>query len=435
MSRENVMSAWSGSQARAGKVVRQRTRRVAWRLLALGVVLVLLLVPSTAAADAAYERAKEYYSAGVEAYRAGAYLAAAEAFEKSHARHPRPAIVFSMAQAYRRHFFATDEPRFLQRAIAGYRRYLSEVANGKRRADAVRSLSELVPLAARLDPEPVAAHRAPQATRLLVSARPANAIVILDGETSAQQPLVRTVKPGKHTAEVRAAGYEPQRRDVEAIEGELVAIDTVLTPRPASVWIEGADGVEVNIDGRSMTSLPMGQVILLDAGRHTLTLSERGHYPHREQLDLGPGSRVEVTAELAATTQRRTAWTLLGAGLAGIAAGSISGGLALGAQSDALDIEAERGSAGVITAAQLVAHNEAIDRRDDLRLAAGLGLGFGAGLGLVGGLLYALDNPAPPAESSPARLDESQEPTEPEDLDVLGGFRRGGFTVGVRARF
>src|SRR4051812_9930626 len=49
--------------------------------------------------------ARLYFNAGARAYAAGKYVPAIRAFEEAYRIEPRPGLVFSIAQAYRRQYF------------------------------------------------------------------------------------------------------------------------------------------------------------------------------------------------------------------------------------------------------------------------------------------------------------------------------------------
>ena len=147
------------------------------RALVRGLVAALPLVVTAAHAQPAQdlEQAKTYFNAGAQAFGAGQFTAAVQAFEEAYKLAPRPAILFSMAQAERRQYAVDRRPENLRRAVAHYRQYLKEVDKGGRRADAAQALSELEPMLAKLDAEPRAAGTPPAPppevaqTRLMVS--------------------------------------------------------------------------------------------------------------------------------------------------------------------------------------------------------------------------------------------------------------------------
>ena len=69
------------------------------------------------------EQAKEYFRAGAQAYAVGQYQVALQAFEQAYALAPRPAVLFSMAQAERRQYFVDQKTEHLEKAIRMFREY------------------------------------------------------------------------------------------------------------------------------------------------------------------------------------------------------------------------------------------------------------------------------------------------------------------------
>jgi hypothetical protein len=67
-----------------------------------------------------------------------------------------------------------------------------------------------------------------------VTARPANADVFVDGERwvspESTGPLVVQLAPGRHTIEVRAAGYRPFRTAVDVRAGDTTPVNVILPP-------------------------------------------------------------------------------------------------------------------------------------------------------------------------------------------------------------
>ncbi|MEO6575926.1 MAG: hypothetical protein ABIP89_18885, partial [Polyangiaceae bacterium] len=89
------------------------------------------------------EHAKRLFSAGAAAYASGQFSAAIQAFEEANKIIPKPAIVFSIAQAHKRQYAIDRNPEHLRAAIQNYRAYIEQVPQGGRRADAAQSLGEL----------------------------------------------------------------------------------------------------------------------------------------------------------------------------------------------------------------------------------------------------------------------------------------------------
>ncbi|MCC6555252.1 MAG: hypothetical protein IT372_19995, partial [Polyangiaceae bacterium] len=118
------------------------------RAAALGAALVLLAAAAPAPAQGdPTAQAKVLFNAGAQAYERTQFTAAIQAFEEAYKLAPRPGVLFSIAQAYRRRYTVDKRPGDLQIAIARYRAYLDTVPEGGRRKDAVQALAELEPIA------------------------------------------------------------------------------------------------------------------------------------------------------------------------------------------------------------------------------------------------------------------------------------------------
>jgi len=103
----------------------------AW-LPALLAASLLTRAPALAQEDATAQ-AKTLFNAGAQAYERTQYTAAIQAFEQAYKLAPRPGILFSTAQAYRRRYIVDRRPEDLSIAIARYREYLDKVPQGGRR--------------------------------------------------------------------------------------------------------------------------------------------------------------------------------------------------------------------------------------------------------------------------------------------------------------
>ena len=63
--------------------------------------LLLVFVPALALAEQGADEARRYFEAGKQAYEAEQFAAAALAFDEAYRLEPRPAILFSLAQAHK----------------------------------------------------------------------------------------------------------------------------------------------------------------------------------------------------------------------------------------------------------------------------------------------------------------------------------------------
>jgi hypothetical protein len=373
-------------------------------LLAL---LLIITASAPARGEDTVEEARRYFEAGKQAYENGQYLVAATAFEEAFRLSPRPPVMFSMAQAYRRQYFVDRDPAKLKRALDLYKQYIVEVPQGGRRDDAVQYIGELEPMLARIEEEqkkkgmgPVQAMTpaASDATQIMVSSRTKGATASLDGDKPGEVPMIREVKPGKHTIAVSADGYFPEEVEGVAVEGRLVVVEVNLKEQPAKLQVRGTDGAEVSVDGRPIGTVPFARAVELPAGRHFIAVAKRGHHPMTREVQLKRGQELSIDAPLERTSQRAISYWVFGAGGLALIGGGISTGLAYSHQSKAQDVLDQRGQ-GQITQDQLDEYNRQRDKRDEAVSASYVMYGSAAVLVATGALLYFVDNPrveAPP---------------------------------------
>jgi hypothetical protein len=366
-----------------------------------GLFLALLLSSGIASAQTPekLEQAKALFNAGAQAYSIGQFTAAIQAFDEAYKITPRPAILFSLAQAERKQYFVDHQPKRLERAVDSYRRYVAEVAQGGRRADAVQALSELEPLLEKQKaqgmPAPAAAPEVKVAARVMVTSPTAGAQVSLDGGAASEAPFIGEVKPGKHQVLVNAKGHDPEKRDIQVVEGGLVALDLPLKERPALLSVSAPSGSEIHVDGRLVGVAPLMTPVSLTHGRHFVAVMKNGAVAWARDVDLVRGETRSVEPQLSTSTQRKISYVVLGTGAAALITGGVFVGLTLDRQSKAQSILDERAATG-ITPDRLEAYDKARDQRDRYKLIATIGLASGAVLGVSGFLLYAMDRPSVP---------------------------------------
>ncbi|MGE0323378.1 MAG: PEGA domain-containing protein [Polyangiaceae bacterium] len=421
-------------------------------LLAASLIGAPCLSTSPASAQAEdVQKARTYFNAGAQAYEAGEYLAAIQAFDQAYKYSPRPAILFSAAQAYRRQYFIDKNAQNLQLAIKNYRSYLSKVAEGGRRADAAQALSELEPIAARLaasaapvDPENPEAPAPPtpapmvQQTRLMVSSQTKGTTVQLDGGAAKQAPLIAEVKPGKHKVSLTAPGYFPEEREVQAAEGGIVAVDVRLRPQPAKVNITTESGAEVRVDGRPVGVTPLAGPLELEAGNHLITVSRTGREPFSKELDLSRGEQRTLNVDLDVTTQRVASYVVLGTGVAGLLTGGVFTLLAIRQEGKAQDIDDQRATSN-ITRAQVSEYEDHIAKRDDFRTASIIAYGAGTLLTATSVLLMSFDDPKvsfDQRERSPKSKTPEEETPEPSmEMSAAPFWGPGSLGASLQGRF
>ncbi len=378
---------------------------------------------------AAIEQAKTYFDAGAQAYEAGRFGAAIQAFQQAYALAPRPAILFSMAQAERKAWYVDRRPDDLRHALAHYRAYLDQVPTGGRRGDAADGIAELEPVLARLSPQEAGAGAggaAPeQRTRLMVTSPTPGARASLDGGPAGEVPVIDEVTPGRHHVRVAAEGFFDEERDALAAQGSLAAIDVALRERPATLVVNLAASAVVSVDGRTVGSTPLAAPIELPAGPHLVAVTRNGSRAFSREVVLERGKAATLDVQLESSGQRKLAWVTLGAAGAALVAGGTFAGVALVEQGNAQGIYAQE-QQGNITSSQRDQYDSDASARDRWRTVSIATLGAGAGLLALGGVLWLFDEPR--VESpAPSPLRTPEAPRKPRtELGVLPRLAPGG---------
>jgi tetratricopeptide (TPR) repeat protein len=382
------------------------SRRVGRRLAALALLLGSLRAgaeePRAAVAPvaaAASDDARRLFLAGRQAYQAGRLDVAAASFEAAYRIAPLPALLWNLAQTWRKRWAVDEDPAALERAIEDYRRYLKDAPDGPNRANAAEALAELLPVRARAQagahPTGAASPPPPQErTEVMVVTEAEGARVALDGAEPAPAPLLAAVAPGEHRARVEAPGWLPGEVRLRAFEGRLVTGEARLQPLPGRLEVAGQRGATLHVDGRAVGRLPLAP-LELPAGAHALAVTARGRTPFARTVTVARGEPLRVAVDLAPTAQRRAArWLLVAAGVGALATFA-AGMVALQADRAAASLNADR-TAGSITPDQLGDYLGDRARRDAWVTGTWAAAGITVGLALVAGAMLVFDTPAAP---------------------------------------
>ena len=365
----------------------------------IALLLALSLATPTLAAEpsaAELDQARAYFDAGRQAYDRGDFPTSIKAFEAAEQIARRPSITFSLAQSYRRVYVVDRSPATLRRAVELYRRYLGEMPEGGRRADAQQLLADLELLLLKVDSAPAAAPAsvAPEPTQLMVTSQVPQARGSIDGGAVGEMPLVASVAPGRHAVHVEAAGHFPADAEGMAVEGKLVVVPVALREQPARVTLNAPDGAEVQVDGLPVGEMPLLSPLDLPAGPHHVGMGITGHVADLRAVELPPGSQLALDAQLPMTLQRKIAWGVIaGSGGLFVASGTLAG-LAIRQQNDASRLLGLRDQDRQnLSTSEVGRYNRARDARDiDRAWATGLGVSAAVCL-LFGAGLYLLDSP------------------------------------------
>ncbi|MBW2278446.1 MAG: PEGA domain-containing protein [Deltaproteobacteria bacterium] len=367
-----------------------------------------------ARAQANRAEAEKLFRAGEHAYNTGQYIVAAQAFEEAYRLMPVPAIAFSTAQAYRLQYFVDKDPGRLKRSIELYRTYIEQVAKGGRRDDAAASLAELEPILLRIEAEkqgPIEIRTVMQSTtQLMVTTQVVGARAAID-DKEGEVPLIREVTPGSHEVRVTAEGYFPVEQRATAVAGKLIPLEITLKPMPAKLELRTEGGARVALDGRPVGRAPFARPVEMIAGRHFVSVTRRGRRTWNREISVQRGELLELEAPLRKTTQRKLSYWVLGGSGALLLASGVAGFMAMGAQSDAEELNDQRLSEG-LTPAQLEDYDQARDRRDDRMRTTYWLLGIGTAVGVTGVLMLLFDNPGAEAPPPAAALEPAPSETE-----------------------
>ena len=401
-----------------------------WGLLSAVLVLSLAL---PAAAQTDQDKAKALFTAGAAAYKAGDFLAAAQAFQKAYEVEPRSGLLFSVAQALRRQYVAAGDAKHARLAIKYYRDYLDEVKTGGRRLEATQAVSELLQEVG--DEGATGAMDFP--TRLMVTSPTPGAVVQIDGGAVRKVPFNDRIDPGEHTVKVMASGYQPAERKIDVKKGDIVPLDLPLTGSPPLLEVIGADGADVTVDGKPVGEAPFPKPVELTPGSHFVTVEDSGYKAYGEELHFDYGARTSIEVDLPTTNQRRAAYGVFAVGGVFVAGAAVVTGMAFAAQKEAIDIERASENRN-ISQEELDRHNQKLDERDRLAVVAGAAGGLGGVVLVTGLLLYVFDEPEikdpirservgpePGPEAAPAP------PEDDEQMEVSGAPLLGPTFIGL----
>ena len=215
--------------------------------------------------------------------------------------------------------------------------------------------------------------------------------------------------------EASSAAQALGRRDWEKLASQRAnALEPKLAKLTIRVDPSASDKVEVKRDGESVARASLGVPIPVDVGMHTVEASAPGFNPFRASSTVKKdGESVEVlvprletepappppsppvVAKVAPTkpapsdadakagaSQRTIGLVVGGVGLAGVAAGAITGLMAIGKSSDAKDACPNDGACG---------NRDAVTASDDAKtfgLVSTIGFGAGGALLVAGAVLY-----------------------------------------------
>lgn len=368
--------------------------------------LALLLVSGAAHADPqSQQEAKDLFHGGAQAYAVGQFDKAVQYLDAAYALSPQPAILFSLSQALRRAYAKDQKPETLARALQGFRQYLKEVPQGPRVKDAAAAVTELELLQQKVgapsgDPTTTPSDGSAKDAELIVTSGTKGATIDVDGHAQLGDdgaPLPEywsgTLEAGTHTIRVRAEGYFEVVRTMRLTAGRPHALDIVLSPRPARLFVRAPAGTRVQVDGRFAGETPLAAALEVTAGTHVVSLLKNGYVAQSKELTLTRGATATLDRQLSTSTQRKVSYVFGGAGAASWIASVAFFGAALTREQAASDLDTKRRSTG-LTLAEKDDYDNALADRNRYRSAGLIWFGVGTGLLAIGGVLYLFDQPS-----------------------------------------
>lgn len=355
-----------------------------------------LLLWIALAAPGNVDQARGLYQAGSDAFRAGKYALAIDAFSSARKLVDRPTVVFSLGQAHRLKYFLPPEiggglAVDLKGAVEAYRAAIANGITGERRVHATQHLSTLVPLLQRATAD--GARPALSKARLIVTSRVKGAEAWIDGQERQPVPATFEVEPGKYAVHVVAPKHTPATQSTAAVKGTAVAVALDPTPIPGVLRVTAPDGARIQLGEKVVGRSPMAAPLTIAPGAYELIVRAQGRQPSARRFVMESAQTLTVDIELEPTAQRTTAWLLVGLGAALAVSAGTTGYLASSAQDDAVALRARLGMG--VTEDEFDRYTDLRDTRDGYSDAT-VALGISATGALVTGLmLYLFDDPEP----------------------------------------
>ncbi len=324
-------------------------------MLRLVFLIVLLATSTFAQSNPSIEQAKTLFRAGEQAFEAGLYGDAAEAFEQAYVAYPVPELSFAIAQSHRKQYVLDGDLSRARRAVQRYREYLRTNKDGKRKGESVDYIGQLEPLLVNVSAKKVAPKKAK--TQFLVSTTPnliEGAVVSIDGGAKQKVPSAPEISAGKHHIHVSAPGYVPQWFERVAVKGRIIPVEVELKPIPAEIQLQAAGGSAIFADGqRVKTSNGKFKVL---PGPRQFTVVKKGREAWTSSMRLEKGGNVTLRAKQPLTGQRKTSYWLMGAGSVALIGAGIYGGASFLQYQKAKEIDDKRLTSS-ISAAELRAYD------------------------------------------------------------------------------
>ena len=181
--------------------------------------------------------ARHHFEKAEKAYRVGNYDIAIAEYQAAYDAQPVPALLFNLAQAYRKRHAVGGQVADLRRAIEVFRAYLRDDPQTPKRDTVEKILTELRTTLAEVEArgrseKPVEPPHPNGPGRLVVRANVADAEVWLDEGAVGRAPVEQQLAPGMHQLRVTRAGFSAWTTSVELHPDEVLEQTALLVPEP-----------------------------------------------------------------------------------------------------------------------------------------------------------------------------------------------------------
>lgn len=289
----------------------------------LGLCLALTLIVSapsaladpTSVVEADREWANSYYEKGMDAFRAGRYREAINAFREADRIAPSPALSFDVALAH-------EQLGEVARALEHYREYLRRAPDASERTRIEERISELEGKLVELGLQQVT-----------IQSSPPGANLSIDGLPLGRTPWTGELHLGGHELVASHAGHETQELTFHLSPAAAADIAVVLTkePLPANPAPRAPqpmlDATRQPRDAAEVDAEPFRwSFIALGAGAATLVGAGVFEVLRQEEEEAAESARYQLEYEEAYERHQSRQWTsraLLGAGGALVLTGGI----------------------------------------------------------------------------------------------------------------
>jgi len=148
-------------------------------------------------------------------------------------------------------------------------------------------------------PRELAVELVPNWAPVTVTTSPAGATVSLEGTVLGSTPLQHRVEAGDRVLEIRRRGFKPQSRHLHVTAGETVDLGVVeLVPEDGRLAVASdPTGASVTVNGVFRGTTPL-ELDLAPGAEHEVKVSAAGHATFTTEVEISPGRRSEVRAEL-----------------------------------------------------------------------------------------------------------------------------------------